>query len=479
MGLCYKTGKWLDRLWSEHIGTSQAAADLVAQGIRKQGPAFAGFPADLHARLYLQGEPPQLDHAPEWATALHETAGGLAEWNRLRVMCARNGFAAGIATECMLESLLPHVPQRPEDEEQPGQEPQPGGQPGGGQPQPGDGNGQGQAQGQAQGQPQLTDEQTAKLRAAIRRAARQAQAQVQQAEAELEGMETPLGISAPGTAVTKNTGPANMRAIREAHQRLSSSPRLKRIAELAGRMERVAAAKARSKVKPGVGEVHGVGMGSDLARLLPSELVALRRPRLKLALYAKLLEGRALTYEMTGREPQTRGPIVVLLDESSSMREYGKDVWSKAVCLALLSTATKQRRAWHLVAFNGEVVREVSIEAGRATPKDISDALDHRCEGGTDFNAPVLRACELVRTSRTMKKADVVIITDGEDSLNAEAVAAATGLTKTEGVSWFCIGVGRDAGNLASLAPIATSITMVHDLADGDAASSTINLEAA
>jgi hypothetical protein len=52
-----------------------------------------------------------------------------------------------------------------------------------------------------------------------------------------------------------------LRRIREAHARLSSSHRLRRIAELAGRLERVAALKARSKVKPGVGEVHGIGMG--------------------------------------------------------------------------------------------------------------------------------------------------------------------------------------------------------------------------
>jgi uncharacterized protein with von Willebrand factor type A (vWA) domain len=48
---------------------------------------------------------------------------------------------------------------------------------------------------------------------------------------------------------------------------------------------------------------------------------------------------------MKGKEPQTRGPIVVLLVESASMREAHKDIWSKAVCLALLSTATRQKRA--------------------------------------------------------------------------------------------------------------------------------------
>jgi len=275
----------------------------------------------------------------------------------------------------------------------------------------------------------------------------------------------------PGTGVVTSAGPANLKAVREAHSRISSSHRLRRIAELAGRLERVAAAKARSKVNPGVGEIHGIGLGglADLARVLPSELVALRRKKLRLAFLARLLQQKALVYAMQGREPQAKGPVVVLLDESSSMREYGKDIWSKSVALALLSTATKQKRAFSLVAFNGAVTREVEIPAGKATTDNICRALDHRCSGGTDFNAPVLRAVELIRSAKTMKQADVVIITDGEDSVTPETIEAATHLTKTEGVSWFCVGVGPDAERgLQSLAPIATSMVRIKNTDDAD-----------
>jgi len=242
-------------------------------------------------------------------------------------------------------------------------------------------------------------------------------------------------MHSPGTAVVRHAGPANLNAVRDAHARLLGSHRLRCIAELAGRLERIATQKARSKVKPGVGEVHGIGLGGlpDLARLLPSELAALRRRALRLHLLARLLQQKALTYAMTGREPQSRGPIVVLLDESGSMREAGKDIWSKAVCLALLSTATRQRRAWHLVAFNGAIVREVTIPAGRATAADVQQALDHGCAGGTDFDGPVLRAIDLIKTAPTMKQADVVVITDGEDTLEPAAIEAARALTKTEG----------------------------------------------
>jgi uncharacterized protein with von Willebrand factor type A (vWA) domain len=271
---------------------------------------------------------------------------------------------------------------------------------------------------------------------------------------------------------------SNLKAVREAHAKLAKSSRLKRICELAGRLERLAVNKQHSRVKPGVGEVHGVEIGGDVARLLPSELVGLCRPRLKLALLAKLVEHRALTYGMTGRETQAKGPVVVLLDESSSMRDDGKDVWSKAVALALLSTATKQKRAWHLVAFSGEIHREVEIPPGTANSETITNALDRACSGGTDFDAPVLRAVQVICSSKIMKQADVVVITDGEDTLEPATVEAVTTLTQNEGVSWFVVAIGTagDQNCAKSLGSIATSMVHVSAL-DGELVVPVINLE--
>ena len=481
MGLCFQTSRWLDRLWGEHLELSSPARDLVETGIKKQGAPFAGFPADLHARLYLPSDPPVQDAAPTWATHLHRLASEIGEWARLRAMCARNGFASGVAAESLLSHLLPHVPESPPQQERDN---------GGGEGDPGSDDSQSNtpasdesrcdeskndAPFSTSSQDSPADDST--LRAALRRAAREARVTVEEAESSLEGLGTPLGLSMPGTAVVHDAGPAGLKRIREAHNRLGDSHRLRRICELAGRLERIAASKARSKVKPGVGEVHGIDLGADISRLLPSELVALRHPRLRLHLLSRLLQRKALCYGMQGKEPQARGPVIVLLDESGSMRSGGKDVWAKAVCLALLSTATRQKRDWHLVSFNGGIIRETAIAARQATLPLIQDALDHRCAGGTDFDAPVLRAIEIIRTSRSMKKADVVIITDGEDDLESTTIEAATSLTRTEGVSWFAVGVGPDADTeLASLAPIATSMVRVKDTGDHEPVVPVINL---
>ncbi len=466
MGLVYKSSRWCDLLWQESLEISPHGRNLVKQGIEKQGESFAGFPADLHARLYLPTEPDENDDYPEWAGKLHEMSTELGEWHQLKLMTSRNGFAAGIAAEVMLEQLLPHVPDAPEAEPEDGD---------GGENNEQKGDEEQNKQDDGNSPSDSNDEQgpsNSDIRAALRKATREARDAVNDAQTAIEGL-------APGIGVSRNNGPADLKAIREAHERIKNSDRLKKVAQLAGRFERIAASKARSKVKPGIGEIHGVGLGDDISRLLPSELVQLRHPRLKLAFMARLLERRAFTYEMAERKQLGKGSIVILLDESSSMRNDGRDLWSKAVCLALLSTATRERRPWHLCAFNGSVIREVAIEPGKGTPADIQEALDHRCRGGTDFNAPVLRSVEIIRTSRTMKNADVVMITDGEKNLEQETIDAAREITRDEGVSWFVVGVGHEAARTVSitLGPIATSIHAVARTDETEIAVSGINLE--
>jgi hypothetical protein len=201
MGLCYETSRWLDRLWSEHLDLSTTARQLVEAGIKKQGETFAGFPADLHARLYLPRDPKQRE-GPEWATRLHELASELAEWQRLRGMCARSGFAAGIAAEAMLSHLLPLVPEKPQKS---GTKPQDSPNIREGGDHAGSDNDAADVGADTPGFFPAIPE--ADLRAALRRATREARVAVQQAEAELEGMSTSLGLSVPSTAVVEVVEP--------------------------------------------------------------------------------------------------------------------------------------------------------------------------------------------------------------------------------------------------------------------------------
>jgi len=102
--------------------------------------------------------------------------------------------------------------------------------------------------------------------------------------------------------------------------------------------------------------------------------------------------------------------VVVLLDKSGSM-EGEKDIWATAVALALLAVAHRQRRPFALLAFESIVRFEVVVEPGGDLP---DEALFVGCGGGTDIGAAVGRGLDIIaERPGVMRKADVVLITDG------------------------------------------------------------------
>jgi len=101
--------------------------------------------------------------------------------------------------------------------------------------------------------------------------------------------------------------------------RLRNNPKLKRIAELAGRYKRMAFAMQKQQIKHGTDAIHNVVLGDDLGRLLPSESMKLNHPLLKKLFKKALLEKQVLQYEYKGKEKIAKGAIIVCVDSSGSM----------------------------------------------------------------------------------------------------------------------------------------------------------------
>jgi len=57
--------------------------------------------------------------------------------------------------------------------------------------------------------------------------------------------------------------------------------KFKFMAQVIGRMRRLAVHKQKTKLNQSRDEIHNVGIGNDLSRVLPIELVQLRHPILK------------------------------------------------------------------------------------------------------------------------------------------------------------------------------------------------------
>ena len=173
--------------------------------------------------------------------------------------------------------------------------------------------------------------------------------------------------------------------------RLGQSHRLKQVAELCGRLTRIALQVQRSRVQHPPDEIVGITIGGNLSRMLPVELGLLGDPVLEDAWHLKYLDKRLMELEMVGSERQGRGPIIVALDSSASMSEQlgarvTKEAWSKAVALALLAIARKQRRDVAILHFSGTgQLNGYHFRQGQATPSELMATTEWFYGGGTVY----------------------------------------------------------------------------------------------
>jgi len=253
---------------------------------------------------------------------------------------------------------------------------------------------------------------SASLRKAVRRAARSA---VSEAVERIEACE----------AFSWGCSPGSPRALSgrerfDLARRLGNDPKLLRIAELAGRMRRVAARKQRERVRHEPPEVAGVRLGNDLEEVLPSELSFLAHPALRKDFMRRFLEGELLEQSLASRVPKGRGPLVVCLDSSGSM-EGEKEIWSKAVALALFYVAARQKRAFACVHFGSEEELEKFSfpDPRKAPPSEVARMASRFFGGGTDFERPLRAALEVLH-EEPFRKGDVVFVTDGECRVTGE-----------------------------------------------------------
>ena len=208
------------------------------------------------------------------------------------------------------------------------------------------------------------------------------------------------------------------------------SPRMASFADLLGRMRNVASGAATKKVHAPSGELHSITRGSDLQRVLPHEtargLASGLAPglgpyarTLQLDFHRRRAEGALLSYQLTRDDgSQRRGPIVAMIDASPSMAGPPMD-WAVALAAALAQgPAARDGRSVYLIYFNTRVVTEIELSPKERDPRKLLSAATVGTSGGTDFDAPIARALEIVRGGEEHRAADLLIVTDGQCSLS-------------------------------------------------------------
>jgi uncharacterized protein with von Willebrand factor type A (vWA) domain len=410
--LCYRTGAWDRYQWNTVAAELPDAAEVLARG-RSRSEDFGAFPRETFARLYSEaGKIAEPGKGAEWATKLHDAMDALPEWQRLRDTVRGDAFLSGVAATEMAAHMLGELPE-PTDK-----------------PAPSYAKARAAARaaarmgcGQEEAQEGLVraenaasemevDEQAARiaLRAATDKAAK--------AVDEAAKAQAVFGLGAGSGAGVDGKGStlAEKQRLRGA---MASSEKLRRIAELAGKMRAIAAQKRASRIRPQREEIVDVVCGDDLDRALPGQL-ALLATEAGRAEFARLLCGGELQcYEYDAAEPKGRGPMVLCVDNSGSMRGF-PEVWSKALAFGLAEVAAKDKRDVVMVHFDGTVKRTARWTRGEIDSATALDMLEFFSGGGTEFEPPLREALrQITGGDKALDGADVVFVTDGYGNTSA------------------------------------------------------------
>jgi len=208
-------------------------------------------------------------------------------------------------------------------------------------------------------------------------------------------------------------------------QQVNRSRTLQEVAALCGRLTRIALHVQSSKVQHPPDEVTTITIGRDLSRVLPNELGKLTDPALEDVFWLAFAEGRLMQYDLIGHEKQGQGPIILALDSSGSMQETAgaagmtKEVWSKAVMLAILAIARLQQRDMAVLHFSSrDQLAVYEFPKGQATHTQTIASVEQFYGGGTVFEPWMAQALRLVDQA-TYTKADVICVSDGLTSIDA------------------------------------------------------------
>ncbi|ANG63070.1 hypothetical protein A8C75_11700 [Marinobacterium aestuarii] len=181
-------------------------------------------------------------------------------------------------------------------------------------------------------------------------------------------------------------------------------------------------------------ETRGITRSDSVSRMLPQEAALFGHPVLKKLWHAKRAEHALLSYAVEGTELETveaqvdeqvevkragkssseeRGPMIVCLDTSGSMRGTPETI-AKALVLETLSVAASERRGCYVYLFgsSGEV-KELELKPDENGLNRLISFLCMSFGGGTDVNGPLQLALDRCKQSE-WRNADILVVSDGE-----------------------------------------------------------------
>ena len=182
--------------------------------------------------------------------------------------------------------------------------------------------------------------------------------------------------------------------------------------------------------------VETVGI-EGIERVLPDELANLAIGEEGEDLFLKkLLDEDLLAYSYKNPMVETHGPILIAVDGSGSMAGL-KETWAKALAIATILQAKKEKRKSHGIIFGASEKEIFEIDVDRL--EDLATASFHM---GTNFGPPLRWAQDQFKEN---SRADFLFITDGICNLEDVRTTTFIQAKSSSGARCFSVLIGSDA----------------------------------
>ena len=239
---------------------------------------------------------------------------------------------------------------------------------------------------------------------------------------------------------------------------IKDNSKLQEIAKYLGRMKEAMKHINKKPNKMGY-EITDVTTGNKLNKMLSSQKTYLAIPSLENQFYKKYVGKNLLIYETKGME-QMQGPIIICLDDSGSM-EGERDYWAKAIALAMLQLAIKQKRAFRCIIFGSRVDKIYDFDKDTFVPSRVFEMASFFKGGGTNFTPPLRSSLDAIEESK-YNKADILFITDGESDVENDFLKR---FKKVKEEKEFVVqGILVGSGRTAQMERFCDSVTTFKDL---------------
>ena len=262
---------------------------------------------------------------------------------------------------------------------------------------------------------------------------------------------------------------------KDAIERIRRSSKLHKLTDLVGKFKESAIVEQKKKAKHGAVEIKGVTTGDKIQDTLPSDRMNLCNDITKGDFYRRMSEHGLLQYSKESNKQKNKGPIIVCVDTSGSM-QGDEEIWSKALTIGILEVAQMQKRDFACIIYSSHADKPIVIKKDEIAPQKIIDCAERFHNGGTDFEAPLNEALELIKDS-TFKNADIVFVTDGDCYVSDNFSRKFKQIKEDKDFRTLGVLVNMGHGHVSdsSLKEFCDSITLVSDIADLNDGNSEVN----